>query len=173
MYHIDRTVSLEEAARADCALWRGGQESLSLSVTGSPQTLRHKLTGHNRAILGVQDAVSLMELTGGRNLIAAMASQLGGLYVPMPAFDAVQDNEDLMLAFMSTSTQLGELARKAQAAVSNDGVVDMQERAALIKSAHELNAKVMHYLALLDRVYGDAEVQAELRAEALAGEGKR
>ncbi|WP_410498131.1 phage regulatory CII family protein [Chitinibacter sp. S2-10] len=162
-----------EAAREDCALFRGGQEDLSRAVTGYPQTLRHKLTGHNRAVLGVDDALSVMELTGGRNTICAMARQLGGVYIQLPAMGELEDNEDLMLSFLSASMALGDLARKAQAAVADDGVVDVHERNGLLKTAHELQGKVLHYLTQLDRVYGDADVQQALRAEQNSGGGER
>ncbi|WP_297576231.1 phage regulatory CII family protein [uncultured Deefgea sp.] len=169
MDHTVLAASVIEAARADCALWRGGQEDLSRVVTGYPQTLRHKLTGHNRAVLGVDDALSVMELTNGRNIIAAMARQLGGVFIQLPAVGAIEDNEDLMLSFLEASAALGELARKAQNAVGNDGHVDVHERSGLLKSAHELHGKVLHYLTLLDRVYGDAEVQAEIRKSERTG----
>lgn len=171
---MDHTVLAEgviAAARLDCALWRAGQEDLSRAVTGYPQTLRHKLTGHNRAVLGVDDALSLMELTGGRNTIAAMARQLNGVFVQLPEVGAIEDNEDLLLALMQISTAFGELSNKAQHAVGNDGVVDAHERAGLLDTAQAMHGKVLHYLALLSRVYGDAEVQDLLRQESRSGVG--
>ncbi|WP_027469186.1 phage regulatory CII family protein [Deefgea rivuli] len=166
---MDVKASVVDAARADCRLWAYSQEDLSQKVTGYPQTLRHKLTGHNRAVLGVDDALSVMELTGGRNTIAAMARQLNGVFVQLPELGAIEDDEDLLVALMHISTAFGELSTRAQQAVGNDGRVDVRERAGLLNTAQTVHAKVLHYLALLDRVYGDDEVQDLLRHESRSG----
>lgn len=162
-------MGITAAARADCSLWPAGAEDLSRVITGAPQSLRHKMTGYGRAVFGVDEALSVMELTGGRNIISAMAQQLGGVYVQFPQAETVEDSEDLMLALLAATGEFGDLARKAQNAVGNDGVVDVNERRLLLKSAHDLHGKVLHYLTLLDRVYGDAEVQAEVRKALVVG----
>lgn len=169
MRHKRHEVGLSDAGRADATAFPGGIEALSRLVYNAPRTLSHKLAGVNGAELGIEAATVMQQLTGTRHIVSAMAAELGGVFVQLPDVPALEDNEDLMISFMKASQRLGDLARKVSESLADDGVVDVHERAKLLRSAHELQTDVLHYLTQLDRVYGDAEVQALLRTESEEG----
>lgn len=154
-------MGLDDAIRADARLFDGTQEELSRRVCGSATGLRYKMTGYRGMHLRVPELVTLQLVTGGRNSVTAMARELGGVFLQLPAMDAeLLDNSDLELELMSMQVRLGELLA-AMAEAKRDGVIDRPERVQLDGLGHEVIRQLKRYLALSYLVYGADDVDAE------------
>jgi hypothetical protein len=149
------TMGLVEALRKDCALWPGTQESLSQAAVGSAQGLRHKLAGYKGSYPGLEDAQTLMLLTGGRHTIIEQARELGGVFLSLPPVDADIDNADLAIEVGRLQTELGQVFAVINDALADDNKIDGGERRDIDAQAHRAVTKLMRYLALVYRVYGD------------------
>ncbi|MDR3427960.1 phage regulatory CII family protein [Silvimonas sp.] len=148
-------MSLNDAIREDCKVWRGTQESLSRDLFGSADGLRHKLIGYRGSRIQLEDAMSLMLLTGGRATINEMARELGGVFLQLPAIDAEFDNTELHAEIALVTVKLGELLGEVSISVANDGKIDAAEEKRIESRRHELFTQIMHYITLSLRVYGD------------------
>ena len=150
-------MSIYDAVRADCRMWKGTQESLSRDVCGSAQGLRHKLAGYKGSILSVEDAQSVMLLTGGRHTITEMARELGGMYLQLVSEEV--DNADLISECYKIQQRMADLFDALSKSVGNDGVIDELEQHQIDDKACELREQVMQYLVLNYRVFGNDKVR--------------
>ena len=153
-------MSLFEAVRRDVALWPGNQESLSQAMYGSPQTLRHKLSGHRNMLLGLEEALELMQLTQGRETIKALARESGGVYLEIPALNLEIGNEELHLAMLQVTESLGQLNAEIFRALSDDQVIDEREKSRIDLARHKITERLLRYVGMLYRVHGNNEVHA-------------
>lgn len=142
-----------DALHADCKRWPGTQESLSRDVCGSAQALRHKLSGYKGSVLSVHDALTVMQLTGGRETIQAMARELGGVYIQLPQMDAIVDNTDLLSAGRDITVAMGDFFAAEQTALADERL-DVGEQKILQRKVHKVTQRLVRYLALVVRVFG-------------------
>lgn len=149
-------MSLTDALHADCKRWPGTQESLSRDVCGSAQGLRHKIAGYKGSVLGLHEALTVMQLTGGRATVCEFARELGGVFVQLPQVDVVLDNTDLMSASHEVTVALGALFAEMQQALVDERI-ESHEREQLERLAHRINEKVVQWLQLSLRVFAVPE----------------
>lgn len=149
-------MSVNDALHADSKRWPGTQESLSRDVCGSAQGLRHKLSGYKGSVLSVHDALTIMQLTGGRETIQEMARELGGVFIQLPQIDAIVDNTDLLAAGRDVTVAVGEFFSAEQTALADERL-EIFEQEILQRGAHKVTQRMMRYLALLVRVFGVPE----------------
>lgn len=154
---------LTEAIREDVSRWPGTQASLSLAVFGSEQALRHKMTGYKGSVLGLEDALSIMQLTEGRATIHEQARQLGGVYLQLPPLPDLVDNADLQAECHRLFQSLTDVLAEISGALSNDGRIDSKERRQIERKRHAACTMMAQYLGLNYLLYGTAEVSAAVR----------
>lgn len=148
-------MSILEALRSDCHHWGGTQEALSQSVCGSAAGLRHKLAGYKGSIMGLEEAQTIMLLTGGRATIEAQARELGGVYLQLPPVSDAIDNADLVLECHEIQRRLSAMFAALSEAIINDGRIDASEREGIDLLAHGVREQIIRYLGLSYRVYRD------------------
>ena len=161
--------SLTEAIREDVSCWPGTQASLSVDVFGSDQALRHKLVGHKGSVLGLEDAMSIMQLTGGRATIHEQARMLGGVYLQLPQSPDQVDNADLQAECHRLFASLTDVLAEISEALSNDGKIDTRERRRIERKRHAACTMMVRYIGLNYLLYGTDEVVAPMRKLMKAG----
>lgn len=156
--------SLTEAIREDVGRWPGTQASLSVDVFGADQTLRHKLVGYKGSVLGLEDVMSIMQLTGGRATIHEQARMLGGVYLQLPPMPEHVENADLQGECHRLFAALTDVLVEVTTALANDGKIDSKERRRIERKRHVACTMMANYLGINYLVYGTDEVASPLRA---------
>ena len=151
-------MGLNEAVRRDCEKWPGTQGGLSRELFGVEDRLRHKLIGFRGNRFWLEDAMSVMQLTGGRETIHEMARELGGIYVHVGDVVPEYDNTDICEELEKVTMCFGDLAREARSSINDDGKIDAEEENRLNQRRHALCTQVVTYVHRLLMVYGDSSV---------------
>ncbi|KPC53009.1 hypothetical protein WG78_10980 [Amantichitinum ursilacus] len=151
-------MGLNDAMRRDCEKWPGTQGGLSQEIFGVEDRLRHKLIGFRGNRLWLDDAMSIMQMTGGRETIHEMARQLGGIYVHVGDIAPEYDNTDICEELEKVTMALGDLAREARASINDDGKIDADEEGRILARHHQLCTQAMTYVHRMVAIYGDSTV---------------
>lgn len=151
-------MSLTQALRHDIERWPGNQESLSHALFSAPRTLSHKLAGAKRMAIGLEEAVDLMLLTGGRETICEAARELGGVFIQLPKSDQDVDNEELHTALRKLTNQIANLVNEIDRALADDNQIDEVEQQRITRAQHELTVASLRYAVLMFRFYGTPAV---------------
>lgn len=150
-------MSLQDAIAADSRAYEGSQEELSRRVCGSSTGLRYKLAHYKGMHFRPDELVMIQLLSGERSTIKAMAAELGGVYLQLPAVNESLENGDLEVELGMVQERLADLLREMREA-KRDGEIDGRERRQLDRRGHEAITQLMRYLALSYRVYGSEAV---------------
>lgn len=126
----------------------GGVEALAVRMGIRPAVLRAKLnpnadTNH----LTIKEAQSLQQLTGRRDIVIAMADELGGAFVELPD---VAD-EGLQHAICRSVSQFGAYMQKIDEALA-DKKVTRNESKELASALIGHISRVAHIQAILQRM---------------------
>ena len=106
-----------------------------------------------------EKSLMLQELSKTSYYADAIARASGGVFVRLP--DAECENEDLMRKFNELYVLMGNFSRNFDTALSNDNVIDKQEEEILQRDVHLLQKSASELLALMIRVYGINNVEAD------------
>lgn len=150
-------LGLYAAIRADVDAYPGRQDELSQMVCGSPAALRHKLTSFKGSVFKPEELVMLMQATGSRHTITAMAREVGGVFLQLPPDAADLDPADLAAECQAVTLKLAAMFAEIGGAVANDGQIDANERERIEQASHALREQVMRYLQLSFRLYEPRE----------------
>lgn len=126
---------------------RAGVESLAERLGMPAGTLRNKVSPkYDRNQCTHLEVIEMQLLTGAREIIEADCHELGGMFVPLAAFDGVVD-EALLDGVTRTFAETGDVARVLHQAI-DDGAIDADDYA---KIERESNQAVQAHLELLAR----------------------
>ena len=128
--------------------------SLSRHLYGNENTLRHKVDGYKGSVLHVEDIMRIMEATGSRETIKALAQSLGGVFIQLPEENEEIENQDLMLKNQQIVIKLGEFFNKYATSIS-DGTLSIPENKSLKKDIFDIASELLGFLAISDLVYGE------------------
>lgn len=100
----------------------GGIEALAVRMGKNPAVLRSKLNP-NCATHGLmlEEAVHMQSVTGQRDIVVAMAEELGGVYVQQD-IDSGTSDVDLSRNILGTVAQFGKWMHGIEVAVDDDRV---------------------------------------------------
>lgn len=105
---------------------RAGIESLAERMRLPAGTLRNKVAPrYDRNQCSHLEVIEMQILTGDRDIIEADCMELGGMFVPLAAFEGVVD-EALLDVVTRTFSETGDVARVLHQAIA-DGAIDAEE----------------------------------------------
>lgn len=133
----------------------GGAESLAPRLGMSANVLRNKVNPSIKTHhLRLDEAVSIMAMTGDSRGLEAIADELGYMVIPATGIDL--SNEDLLLQFNSLYQQLGKFSADTNDAIA-DGHLDATERRRLYRDQLQVAAKIHEIFRQIVAMYGDED----------------
>lgn len=99
----------------------------------------------------VSTAQLLQQISGTTLFAQAIAADAGGVFIEMPAGDAVAQS-DLMAKFLELQTEIGDLSRAYTAAIA-DAVIDSRERVELEKIEQAMHKTVCELMATMFKMH--------------------
>lgn len=123
----------------------GGAEALAHRMGIVPAVLRSKLNPNSTTNhVTLADAMKLQHLTGRTDIVQAMADDLGGVFMPLPAIT----DEDLSHAIRKAVGEFGNYMQLVDSAL-DDKRVTKNEAKHLASSMIEMIARATHLQAML------------------------
>lgn len=137
-----------DAARLVVRDYPGGAASLAPRIGKAAGSLSHEIDPNFRgAKLGLEDAVTITQLTGDMRVLAAFAAECGYSLLPLP--DATVSTSCAITAVASVMHEAGDVLRAVSATVA-DGVVTQNEKASCRREIGEAIRALMQVDAILE-----------------------
>jgi hypothetical protein len=137
-----------DAARLVVRDYPGGAASLAPRLGKAASSLSHEVDPNFRgAKLGLEDAVTITQLTGDMRILAAFAAECGFSLLPLP--DAAVSTSCAITAVASVMHETADVLRTVSATMA-DGVVTPNEKVACRKEIGEAMRALMQVDAILE-----------------------
>lgn len=131
-----------DAAHRIGLTYPGGIEALAVRMGKNPAVLRSKLNPHCATHgLMLEEAVHMQSVTGQRDIVVAMAQELGGVYVQQ---DVSADAAGLAQDIVGTVAQFGRWMQRIEGAMDDDRVT--------LREAKELQGCLIDMIARASRL---------------------
>lgn len=145
--------------------WTGAAKHLGLP---SSSALENRVYERRGQFLDAPSCIHLQNGVGSKVFAAAVAKMSGGVFVPLPQFETV-DNTELLDLFNKLYSELGRLSATFSEAIA-DNSIDHHERQALTEISHLIHAKLQQLVSVAFLIYCDPEVEPERHGAVVAGE---
>jgi len=126
----------------------GGWAAMAGAMGMTKDALENRVYERKSQRMHVDDAMLMQSLSSGTHFAEAVATESGGVFIPLPQVGAI-DDECIQTVYMELVDEVGKLAREWREA-TRDGEVDRKEQARLDKIRVAICTKVtqMHELTL-------------------------
>lgn len=155
---------LHSALLATIRAYPGGQPAMAEALGyKSLAALRNRLYEIKGQQISLTEAVDMMHLSKTSILAETIAELAGGVFVPLPDTDEIE-NQELLFITQELAAEVGAMSGELREYIRNDGQIDLTESHALRNASHRLFAIVQQLIVIAVRIYGTAEAQGEINA---------
>jgi len=151
-------MGLRNAYQAMIKAFPGGWSGMAGALEMSKASLENRVYEVKGQTVQTETALAMQLLSGTTHFAQAVAELSGGTFVPMPPMDADLTNDELLQKFQEMYEAVGTFTALHRESIE-DGVIDSNERADLMRSGNEVTSQVQQLLALSFRIYCRDEKQ--------------
>ncbi|OBU84523.1 hypothetical protein MY55_21465 [Chromobacterium subtsugae] len=134
-----------------CKAMPGGWAAMAAALGFSKDGLENRVYERKGQAVSVHEAMQMQAFSGSSIFAEAVAADSGGVFVPLPDIDTVDDAE-IQRVYMELVDEVGCLAREWREA-TRDGEVDKRERQRLEAIRDAICAKVTQMNHLTFQVF--------------------
>ncbi|OQS30414.1 MULTISPECIES: YmfL family putative regulatory protein [Chromobacterium] len=109
-----------------CKAMAGGWSAMAAALGFSKDGLENRVYERKGQAVSVHEAMQMQAFSGTTLFAEAVAAEAGGVFIPLPDVEAV-DDEEIQRVYMELVDEVGRLAREWREA-TRDGEVDKRER---------------------------------------------
>ncbi|WP_047258443.1 YmfL family putative regulatory protein [Chromobacterium subtsugae] len=142
---------LRTAYQTMCKAMPGGWAAMAAALGFSKDGLENRVYERKGQAVSVHEAMQMQAFSGSSIFAEAVAADSGGVFVPLPDIDTVDDAE-IQRVYMELVDEVGRLAREWREA-TRDGEVDKRERQRLEAIRDAICAKVTQMNHLTFQVF--------------------
>ncbi|UTH73322.1 YmfL family putative regulatory protein [Chromobacterium sp. IIBBL 290-4] len=117
---------LRTAYQTMCKAMPGGWPAMAAALGFSKDGLENRVYERKGQSVSVHEALQMQAFSGTTLFAEAVAAEAGGVFIPLPDVEAV-DDEEIQRVYMELVDEVGRLAREWREA-TRDGEVDKRER---------------------------------------------
>lgn len=134
-----------------CRSMPGGWAAMSAALGLSKDGLENRVYERKGQEITVHQAMQMQAMSGTTLFAEAVAADSGGVFIPLPNVDGV-DDEEIQALYMELVEEVGKLAREWREA-TRDGEVCKKERARLDAIRQAICTKATQMNALTFKVF--------------------
>lgn len=117
---------LRTAYQQMCRTMPGGWPAMAAALGYTKDGLENRVYERKGQAIDVHTAMQMQAMSESTLFAEAIAADSGGVFIPLPTVDAV-DDEEIQALYMALVDEVGKLAREWREA-TRDGEVDAKER---------------------------------------------